>query len=216
LPYAEIVPAEALDELRNTARPAAFRAAGQALAHALVALADEDDERAVEAAQEAKRLAPRSAAVREAYGLGLYRAGAFKEARTELAAAQRLSGTPDLSALLADIERALGRPEKAVELFERADKGAMSKDAAAELLLVAASAYGDLGRPAAGVALVRRHGEWPVQLRDHHLRVAYTQGRLAEDAGDADTAREAFVRVVDADPDFFDAAERLARLDGDT
>jgi tetratricopeptide (TPR) repeat protein len=151
--------------------------------------------------------------VREAYGLGLYRTGAFTQARTELAAAQRLSGTADLSALLADIERALGRPEKALELFEQADRASMSDDAAAELLIVAASAYGDLDRPATGVALIRRHGGWPQQLRDHHLRLAYAQGLLAEQAGDGEAARTAFGRVVAADPDYFDAAERLDRLE---
>ena len=212
LPIGEILPPEALDELRGTARPTAFRQAGLALAHALVALADEDDERAVEAAKEAKRLAPRSAAVREAYGLGLYRTGAFGQARTELAAAQRISGTADLSALLADIERALSRPEKALELFEQADRAAMSADAAAELLVVAASAYGDLGRPATGVALIRRHGEWPQQLREHHLRLAYVQGLLAEQAGDTEAALTAFGRVVAADPDYFDAAHHLDEL----
>jgi tetratricopeptide (TPR) repeat protein len=215
LPVREILAPEVLDELRSTARPMAFQPAGTALAHAVVALADDDEKLAVEAGREAKRLAPRSAAAREAYGLGLYRTGAFKEARTELAAAQRMSGTPDLIALLADIERALERPEKAIELFEHADRKAMSSDAAAELLLVAASAYADLGRPASGVALIRRHGEWPAQLRDHHLRVAYTQGLLAEEAGDVEAARKALTRVVQADPDFFDAAERLDRLGQD-
>jgi hypothetical protein len=85
-------------------------------------------------------------------------------------------------------------------------------DAAAELLLVAASAYGDLGQPAAGVALIRRHARWPVELADHHLRLAYAEGALAERAGDLARARDAFARVVRADPDFHDAAERLDHL----
>ena len=212
MPVTEIVPAEALDELRTTARPAAFHTAARALAHALVALADEDDERAVQAAREAKRLAPRSASVREAYGLGLYRAGAFKEARTELAAAQRISGRQDLAAMLADIERALGRPERAIALFERVDRSKLEPDTAAELLLVAASAYGDLGQPASGVALIRRHARWPTELADHHLRLAYAEGALAEQAGDLPRARAAFTRVVRADPEFHDAAERLDRV----
>lgn len=212
LPVGEVLPPEVIDDLRQTVRPDQFRPASQALARAIVALAEEDPEAAVRAAREAKHLAPRSAAVREALGLGLYHDGAYREARTELAAAQRISGTQDLSAVLADIERALGRPERAVELFESVDRGAIGHDAAAELLLVAASAYGDLGRPAAGAALIRRHGEWPVQLREHHLRLAYAQGSLAEQAGDIAAARKAFERVVEADPDFHDAAERLDRL----
>ncbi|HKE99909.1 MAG TPA: hypothetical protein VKG45_13355 [Actinomycetes bacterium] len=212
LPVAEVLPPEVLDELRETVRAEQVRSVQQALARAVVALADEDPESAVRSAREAKRLAPRSAAVREALGLGLYQSGAYREARTELAAAQRFSGTHDLSAVLADIERGLGRPERAVELFESVDRSGIGQDAAAELLLVAAAAYGDLGRPAAGAALIRRHGEWPAQLREHHLRLAYVQGTLAQQAGDAAGARKAFERVVAADPEFHDAAERLDQL----
>jgi len=209
----EVLAPETLDELRETARPHAFGDASRALAEAVAALSEEDDPQvAVQAAKAAKRAAPRAASVREALGIALYQAGDFRAARTELAAAQRISGRVDLAALLADIERALGRPERAVALFERSDRSRMGPDAAAELLLVAASAYGDLGQPAAGVALIRRHARWPVELADHHLRLAYAEGALAEQAGDRARARAAFARVVRAEPDFHDAAERLERL----
>ena len=174
---------------------------------------DGDPEVAVRAARAAKRAAPRAASVREALGIALYQVGDFRGARTELAAAQRISGREDLAAMLADIERALGRPERAIALFERVDRSRMEPDAAAELLLVAASAYGDLGRPASGVALIRRHARWPAQLADHHLRLAYAEGALAEQAGDPPRARAAFARVFQADPDFYDVADRLERLD---
>jgi tetratricopeptide (TPR) repeat protein len=211
----EVLPAEALDELRETARPHGFADAARALADAVVALSDEDwDPRAaVRAARAAKRAAPRAASVREALGIALYQTGDFRAARTELAAAQRISGRGDLDAMLADIERALGRPERAIAIFERSDRSRMEPDTAAELLLVAASAYGDLGQPAAGLALIRRHARWPVELADHHLRLAYAEGALAEQAGDPARARAAFARAVRADPDFHDAADRLDRLE---
>jgi hypothetical protein len=210
----EVLPAEALDELRETARPHAFADAARALADAVVALAEEGDpEAAVRAARAAKRAAPRAASVREALGIALYQVGEFRAARTELAAAQRISGRGDLDAMLADIERGLGRPERAIAIFERSNRSRMEPDTAAELLLVAASAYGDLGQPAAGVALIRRHARWPVELADHHLRLAYAEGSLAEQAGDPARARAAFTRVVQADSDFHDAADRLERLE---
>jgi predicted TPR repeat methyltransferase len=62
------------------------------------------------------------------------------------------------------------------------------------------------------VALIRRHARWPAELADHHLRLAYAEGTLAEQAGDPVRARAAFARVVEADPEFHDAAERLERL----
>jgi tetratricopeptide (TPR) repeat protein len=210
----EVLPGETLDELRETARPHAVADAARALADAVVALSEDGDpEEAVRAARAAKRAAPRSASVREALGIALYQMGDFRGARTELAAAQRISGRQDLAAMLADIERALGRPERAIALFERVDRSKMEADTAAELLLVAASAYGDLDRPAAGVALIRRHARWPVELSDHHLRLAYAEGALAEQAGDLPHAQAAFARVLQADPDFHDTADRLERLD---
>jgi tetratricopeptide (TPR) repeat protein len=215
LDVGEVLAPEILDELRETARPHAFGDAARALAEAVLALSDEDDpdpDAAVQAARRAKRAAPRAASVREALGVALYQAGDYQAARTELAAAQRISGRADLAAMLADIERALGRPERAVALFERTDRSRMESDTAAELLLVAASAYGDLGQPAAGVALIRRHARWPVELAEHHLRLAYAEGALAEQAGDPARARSAFERVVRAEPEFHDAAERLERL----
>ena len=208
----EVLPGEVLAELRQTVRPHAFDEAAQVLAAAVVALSEEEVEAAVPAARAAKRVAPRSAAAREVLGVALYQAGDFRAARTELAAAQRISGGVELSAMLADIERALGRPERAIELFEAVDRSRMQPDAAAELLIVAASAYGDLGQPAAGVALLRRHARWPTELADHHLRLAYAEGALAEQAGDAAGARRAFARLVEADPAFYDAADRLRRL----
>ena len=210
----EVLTDEVLDELRQTARPGSFSAASRALADAVLALSDEDAERALPAAKAAKRSAPRSAAVRELLGIALYQVGQYRAARTELAAARRISGGTDLNAILADVERATGRPEQAIELFESTDRTRMSADTAAELLIVAASAYGDLGQPGAGVALIRRNARWPAQLSDHHLRLAYAEGSLAEGAGDLEGAREAFTRVVRTDPDFFDAAERLERLGG--
>jgi glycerol 3-phosphatase-2 len=207
---------EILDELRQTARPHAFSAAARALADAVLALSEDDPEEAVAAAKQAKGSAPRSAAVRELLGIALYQLGEFKAARTELAAAQRISGQTDLTAMLADVERATGRPEQAIELFRTTDRTKMSADAAAELLLVAASAYGDMGQPAAGVALIRRHARWPAQLSDHHLRLAYAEGSLAEQGGDLEGAKAAFARVTRTDPDFFDAAERLDRLERKT
>jgi tetratricopeptide (TPR) repeat protein len=209
---AEVLPRDVLAELRETVRPHAFDEAAQVLAAAVVALSEQDEETAMRAARAAKRVAPRSAATREVLGIALYRAGDFRAARTELAAAQRISGGVELSALLADIERALGRPERALELFEAVDRARMQPDTAAELLIVAASAYGDLGQPAAGVALLRRHARWPTEVADHHLRLAYAEGALAEQAGDTAGARKAFKRLVEADPSFYDAADRLERL----
>src|SRR6266540_2476397 len=97
--------------------------AARALADAVLALSEDDPEAAVAAGREAKGSAPRSAAVRELLGISLYQVGEYKAARTELAAAQRISGNADLTAMLADVERATGRPEQAIELLPTTTSG---------------------------------------------------------------------------------------------
>ena len=49
--------------------------------------------------------------------------------------------------------------------------------------------------------------------RRHHIRLWYALADLYERAGDTPRARELFGRIVAAEPDFADAAERLAALD---
>ena len=80
-------------------------------------------ERAVPPLLEAKTKAPRSVYVRELLGLAYYHLGQWREAARELAAYRRLSDKRDRDPELADCERALGRPEKAVEILSDLDRG---------------------------------------------------------------------------------------------
>jgi Tetratrico peptide repeat len=115
--------------------------------------------------------------------------------------------------VLADCERALGRPEKAVDIYRTADRAALGPAEAIELLIVAAGARRDLGQTEAAVAMlqVRELGvDAPYAAR---LRYAYADGLLT--VGRREEAREWFSRAVDADEDgATDAAERLLELDG--
>ena len=54
--------------------------------------------------------------VREACGEAAYAAGHYAEALTELKAAKRLNGAQDYLPVMADCERALGRPDRALAL----------------------------------------------------------------------------------------------------
>ena len=53
--------------------------------------------------------------VREATGETAYAAGHYAEALAELRAAKRMNGTTDYLPVMADCERALGRPERALD-----------------------------------------------------------------------------------------------------
>ena len=76
-------------------------------------LIDEDPAEALAHALAARRLASRIAAVREAVGLAAYHAGEWQTAIAELRTYHRMSGLQSHLAVLADCERALGRPERA-------------------------------------------------------------------------------------------------------
>ena len=59
-------------------------------------------------------LAARLPATREAAGIAAYHAGEYATALIELRAARRMDGSPRYLPMIADSERGLGRPERAV------------------------------------------------------------------------------------------------------
>ena len=83
---------------------------------AATSLADEEPEEAWLHARAARSKGGRIAVVREAAGITAYHAGEWAEALAELRAARRMGGGPGHLAVMADIERAMGRPERAIEL----------------------------------------------------------------------------------------------------
>ncbi|WP_326555664.1 tetratricopeptide repeat protein [Micromonospora sp. NBC_01813] len=178
-------------------------------------LLDEEPESALAHALAARRLASRIAPVREAVGLAAYRAGEWQTAVSELRAYHRMTGRQTHLAVLADCERALGRPERAIDIYRGADRDALGPETAIELLMVAAGARGDLGQPAAAVAMlqVRELAADAKQPWTGRLRYAYADALLS--AGRKDEAREWFARAAEADEDgATDAVERLLELDG--
>ncbi|MFI9530664.1 tetratricopeptide repeat protein [Micromonospora rosaria] len=176
---------------------------------------DEDPAEALAHALAARRLAARISAVREAVGLAAYHAGEWQTAIAELRTYHRMSGVQSHLAVLADCERALGRPERAIDLFRGADRDTLEPAVAIELLIVAAGARGDLGQKDAAVAMlqVRELTSESTEPWTARLRYAYADALLAVDR--REEAREWFSRAADADAEGeTDAAERLLELDG--
>jgi tetratricopeptide (TPR) repeat protein len=178
-----------------------------------VRVLEEDPQRALAHTRFARSKAGRVAAVREAAGLAAYFAGEWSEALAELRAARRLGGDPGRLAVLADCERALGRPERALEIAQSAEAGRLGIDEAIELRIVAAGARRDLGQfDAAVVALqgpdLDAAGEEPWRAR---LRYAYADNLLA--AGREQDAIRWFLAATEADVEgATDAAERAVEL----
>jgi tetratricopeptide (TPR) repeat protein len=176
-------------------------------------LLNDDPEAALEHALIARRLASRIPAVREAVGLAAYRAGEWQTAIGELRAYHRMSGRSTHLAILADCERALGRPERAIDMYRAADADELSPEESTELLIVAAGARADLGQREAAVAMLQVPELSSAEPWVARLRYAYADALLG--AGRTEEARAWFARAAEADEDdLTDAAERLLDLDG--
>jgi tetratricopeptide (TPR) repeat protein len=176
-------------------------------------LIDDDPETALAHTLVARRLASRIPAVREAVGLAAYHAGQWQTAIGELRAYHRMSGQQTHLAVLADCERALGRPERAIDMYRAADRDQLAPDEAVELLIVAAGARADLGQHEAAVTMLQVRELTADEPWVARLRYAYADALLT--VGRRDEAREWFARAAEVDEDAAtDAAERLLDLDG--
>jgi tetratricopeptide (TPR) repeat protein len=199
-------------EIRATARGPSAAEAISLLEEAVGDLQRNRPQPASRAASRAKALAPRSGAVREVLGLALYRAGRFREALRELQAYRRITGRVDQNHLVADSHRALGSPEKAPPLVQEALAARIPAEVRAEAAVVGAAALADLGRYEEALSLLRRFRTSSDVARPHDLRVWYVAGDVLERAGRKREAAREFRRIVEHDPDAFDAADRLAAL----
>jgi hypothetical protein len=176
-------------------------------------LIDSDPEQALTHARYARQRASRVAAVREANGLTAYQAGEWAEALAELRAARRMAGGPGNLAMMADCERALGRPERAIELSRSPEAAELEGEEAVELRIVAAGARRDVGEIEASVVSLQIPELDPQRQEPWSARLfyAYADNLLA-----ADRVQEAFTWFVHAahadDEDETDAPERLEEL----
>ena len=198
-------------ELRSLSNPNA-----EAVAKYLVAAGeaiDTDPARALEFARAARSRAARVGAVREAVGIAAYHAGEWSEALTELRTARRISGDPRNLPVIADCERALGRPEQAAKMLSDADVRRLDADTRAELLIVVAGARRDLGQLDAALSVLARGGLDREHPRAGAARLWYAYADILLAAGRTDEAASWFAASAALDPDGeLDAAERAAAL----
>lgn len=156
-------------------------------------LLDLDPELAYEHAAAAVRRAGRVDVVREAAGLAAYRTGRYAEALRELRTVRRLNGSSEHLAVMADAERGLGRPERAVALAQEPEAETLPAAVRVELAMVVSGARLDMGQPEAAVAalageLVRRaSGVLAVRVAQARATALEAAGRHAE--AEAELAR---------------------------
>lgn len=176
-------------------------------------LLDEDPQLALAHARAARQSASRLACVREAVGVAAYHAGEFAEASRELRAYRRLSGRAEYLAVLADCDRAAGRPEAALRLLAEAPRTHPGHSEWVEQQIVEAGARRDLGE-IGGAILVLRDALTAIRKgagvdADDLLRLRYAYADGLQAAGREDEAVAEFSAIAESDDSgMTDAAER--------
>lgn len=175
---------------------------------------DDDPTTALAHARAARRLGGRLALVREAVGITAYHAGEWAEALNELRAARRIGGDNSLLHVIADCERALGRPERALAITRGPEVAALPVELQVEMAIVEAGARRDMGQfEAAVLALQGPRLSAPAEAWTVRLWYAYADALAA--AGRVEDAKHWFAMTRDIDDEVStDAADRLAALGG--
>jgi len=122
---------------------------------------------------------------------------------------QRLTGDPHFLPLMADCERGLGRPMRALQIARSEQVRSLNADTRIELRIVASGARRDLGQMDAAIATLecpelngRGHSEAVIRLKYAYAEALLAAERLVE-------ARDWFVKTALADvDDVTDAADR--------
>jgi hypothetical protein len=194
--------------VRSALRGLDPRNAEKVAAHLVAAgtLLEEDPEAALTHARAARDRASRVAAVREAVGVAAYHAGDYAEAAREIRAYRRMSGDQGYRAVLADCERALGRPEVALRLVAEALGQQPDDDEAVELRIVEAGARLDLGENAAArlvleSALGRPDPSTLTSSDPARLRIASAYADLLISQGGVALGEEWLIAIAAADAD---------------
>lgn len=182
-------------------------------------LIDEDPELAYSHAEAARRRAARLPIVREAAAETAYAAEHFDVALSEFRALRRMTGTHDYLPVMADCERALGRPQAALKLAKESRRYDLDPAQQVEMTMVEAGARADLGQHPESMRILKAAidsytapGE-EARLSKARLRYAYADALLQ--AGREAEARDWFVVAAKLDVEAeTDAQERVDQLDG--
>ncbi|MCW2725640.1 MAG: tetratricopeptide 4 [Frankiales bacterium] len=204
---------EARTELRSLAKDTADLVAR----HLVMAgrLIDEDAQEALRHARAARAMAGRVGAVREAAGLTAYHAGDFADALSELRTARRITGRPDHLPVLADCERALGRPERALAYGDDPEVTSLEQATRVELVIVLSGARRDMGQADAAVLTLQDPARRTSAARPWAARLWYAYADALLEAGREEEARDWFGRAAEVDVEGeTDAVDRLLALDG--
>ncbi len=176
-------------------------------------LLDEDPETALAHARAARNRAGRIAAVREAVGIAAYHCGDWAQALAELRAARRMGSKSPLLPMIADCERGVGRPERAIELARSEEAAALEGDDADELRIVTAGARSDLQQFEQALAILASPPLDPARVGQTAARLFYVYADTLLALGRGEEALQWFIHAAAADVEgVTDAEDRITEL----
>ena len=192
----ETVDPDLARELSSLSKENAERAAQHLLAAAFYV--DTDPRRAHLHGVAASARAGRVGRVREVAGYAAYHAREFEIAIRELRAANRISGDGSMWPVLADSERGIGRPQKAVEMAKDPQVKLLDVDGQIEMKIVVAGARRDLKQVDAAVATLKC-AELENETASWAARLRYAYADALEASGDHKNAQKWFVKSAEID-----------------
>lgn len=200
-----------LQDLKVLSKDNANTVAKHMLMAALVM--DDDPQLSLVHARAAKDRAGRISVVRETCGIAAYHAQQWSEALSELRAARRISGGIGLIAVMADCERGLGRPEKAIEIAREAENAPLDAETRIELAIVVAGARQELGQLDSALLALEAVNPNPVNQDLTSARLSYAYADALLNVGRTEEAKLWFEHAATQDVDkLLDAQQRLAEL----
>lgn len=156
--------------------------------------------------------APSSIALRELFGLTLYRLGRWKEAIKELEYVRTAGGGLVQHPVVMDSYRALRLWREVDDLWASLQHAGVESEILSEGRIVYAGSLADRGDLAGAIDLLRTGFRLPRKHTNLGLRHAYVLADLYERGGDMPSARTWFRRIADFDPEFADVLDRLEQL----
>ncbi|MGB7448495.1 MAG: tetratricopeptide repeat protein [Ornithinimicrobium sp.] len=158
----------------------------------------------------ASRRAGRVPIVREMAGVVFYRRQDWAKALSEFRTARRLSGSHHLLPLIADTERGLGRPERAIEIARGPEVATLKRAERVELAIVVAGARQDLGDSEVAVHSLQDVVDQTRDEDDWAARLYYAYADALARNGSSEQAGVWLSRAARLDPSGeTDARERL-------
>ena len=210
----DITPQDLEPEIRRDLRTLNKENADAVERHLVAAMwaLEENPKLALRHGRAAKARAGRIGVVREMLGVIAYSCGEWAETLSELRAARRLQGGPGLLSLMADAERGLGRPERAIELARSEEAQQLDEEDLVELKIVEAGARLDLEQIDAALVTLEDAGLSKDGKGEQAARVAYAYADVLAAAERTGEARVWFESSLAADEEATDAQERLDNL----